>query len=81
MLHCSHEHDRTNATGALQLCDKQPNCDVCRMRHDVSGENHSRDAAKNRCRFYVFFYAMVWMIPPSARNAAPLVTDASREET
>ncbi|EGP06742.1 hypothetical protein CSIRO_3469 [Bradyrhizobiaceae bacterium SG-6C] len=29
MLHCSHEHDRTIATGALQPCDKQPCCDVC----------------------------------------------------
>jgi hypothetical protein len=26
-------------------------------------------------------YAMVWTIPPSARNAAPLVADASFEAT
>lgn len=77
MLHCSHEHDRTNATGALQLCDKQPICDVVACDTTSREKIISTECGKQTHRFY----AIVWIIPPSARSAAPFVTDASRELT
>ena len=80
MLHCSHEHDRMNATDALQLDDKQPicgavACDTTSREKILSAECENEAAASPET------YAIVWMIPPSARSAAPFVAEASRELT
>jgi hypothetical protein len=52
MLHCSHEHDRTNATGALQLCDKQPICDVVACDTTSREKIISTECGKQTRRFY-----------------------------
>lgn len=52
MLHCSHEHDRTNATDALQLCDKQPICDVVACDTTSREKIISTECGKQIRRFY-----------------------------